>query len=1113
MRSVAQRTRRIDWEEVTSGEVEYTADVPFPGLLVARFLRSPHPHASIEKLNVDRARTSHGVVAVITADDLGEDVRYHHHGGELADRRPLAVGKVRYAGEEVAAVAAETAEQAETALRLIDVEYRPIRPNLTTAEALEPHASVIHGHREDNVAVRIRRRWGEPVSAPIEVSGSYSYGRQSHASMETNRTVARWDAESQHLDLWTSTQVPYFIQKEVASALGLERSQVSVREVAVGGGFGSKSKISEHEVIVAALALKTGGRPVMVKFSRQDEFTYTKPRHRFTVDIRLGADDDGHLLAQDARIVVDNGAYNHYGPSVTSFGCSIMASLYPMASAHIDADLVYTNTLPGGQFRGYGAPQTTFALECAVDEMADRLAVDPIELRIRNARQPGSVTFAGWRIGTAHVKECLDKVRRLIDWDARRARSGSGTGVGVALGIHPSGSHAYEGSERSEARVLVGDDGSVTVQFGGADPGTGQRTLLAQAAAEELGLDPSDIRVEMMDSDTTPFDMGSWSSRGTSMGVSAVRETSRMTADRIKRAAGEKSGVEPSDVRLADGYAIAEHDRYSIGDMATLIGSTDGLSVDGAHTSDTALVSPDGVSNISQTYSFAAHAVAVEVDESTGEITVLDAAAVHDSGTALNPMDAEGQVTGGVAMALGAALGEELQYEQGKVVGSGYVDYALPRAGDLPPIRVELLEHPDPRGPYGAKGIGEIALNPTGAALANAVANAIGVRIRELPITPDKILSAVAERDGRSRRWRRARGLSALWNRIVRWLYPRGLFTVLHRFGTKFARRRDPLPIASVEQPETLDEAVSSVALRDGAAPVGGATDFLVTRELGLEDRSVIVSLNNVGEIRGVESLEDGAVRIGASTTLAELARLDLVPQVVRETVMQIASEQIRQTATVGGNLCQQKRCWFYRSGFDCYKAGGPTCPCYAVMGDHRFYHAAMQAHRCQAVTPSDLATTFLGLDATIHIASSNGTRSLAMQDFYEGPGEPALGPSEIVTGVDVPSQVGRVSAYEKLNRWHGDFAVVSVAASALIIEDQFREARVALGAMAPTPIRLRDVERELEGVSLEDPRLRDAAGVWLDQVDPLPGNEWKVDAAHGLVRRALSKLAESSGS
>jgi len=1111
MRVVGSRTRRIDWDEVTAGASAYTDDLPFPDALIARFLRSPHPHAQIRTLDVSRALRAPGVASVVTAADLREGLRYHHHGGDLADRPPLARDKVRYVGEEIAAVAAETREQAEAALRLIDVRYRRLRSNLTTTESRRKRATVIHDHRPDNVAVRVRRRWGKPASAPIEISGRYSSGRQSHASMETNRTIAKWDAEAARLDIWTSTQVPYFIQKEVSEALGLDRGQVSVREVAVGGGFGSKSKISEHEVLVAALALKTPGRPVAVVFTREDEFAYTKPRHHFAVDIRMGVDTDGRLLTQDAFITVDNGAYNHYGPSVTSFACSIMGSLYPVARAHIDADLIYTNTVPGGQFRGYGAPQATFAVECLVDEVADRLGIDPIDLRVRNAHESGNVTHAGWELVNAHVKECLTEARRLIDWDARRTASGRGSGVGVAIAMHPSGSHAYEGANRSEAGISIGIDGRVTVRFGGADPGTGQRTLLAQAAAEELGLDPNDIDVKMMDSDDTPFDMGSWSSRGTFMGVSATRDAARSACDELISAAADKAGVNPSEVRMADGHAYAGNDSYEFGDLAALLGGTDGLSVESEFISNTSLVTPDGIANISPTYSFAAHAVAVEVDESTGKVDVVDVVAVHDSGVAINPIDTEGQVTGGVAMALGAALGEEVVYEQGKMVGPGYVDYALPRAADLPQIRVSLIEYPDPLGPYGAKGIGEAAINPTAAAVANAVANAIGVRIRDLPITPDKVLSALAQRDNRQRRWRRVRKPSAWWNAFVRWTYPRGLFRLLHGFGTKFARRRDVRPITAVERPLTVGDAIE-LANSEGSVPTGGATDFLVTRRLGLDDRHVVVSLRKVGETRGIEALDNGHLRIGASATLADLARHPAVPDVLRQTTMLIASPQLRQTATVGGNLCQQKRCWFYRSGFDCFKSGGWTCPCYAVMGDHRYYHAAMNAHRCQAVTPSDLATTLLALDGVVQVHSQTGGRYIPVGEFYEGPGEPALARGEIVIAVEIPLQEDRAGAYDKLTRWHGDFAMVSVAASAIVQGSRLHDVRVVVGALAPTPVRLHSVERSIDGVSLTADVIDRASTAWLTQVDPLPGNEWKIDAAYGMIKGVLEKLAGVGG-
>ena len=567
---IGARVRNVDWQLRTTGAGRYTADVELPGTLVAKVLRSPHPHARVVSIDCSRALRAPGVVAVLTAEDFG-DVTYIHHGGPLSDRPPLARGVVRFIGQEVAAVAAETAAQATAALARISVRYERLPAATTVAEALAPGAAPLHERMfGPNVSSRVERHYGDPAAASraaTTVRGRYRFARQAHACMETSSTLASW--EDGRLDLWTSTQAPYFIRKEVAHALGLEMDRVRTHEVAVGGGFGAKSKIAEHEVLAAALSRKAG-RPVRLVLDRAEEFAVTKSRHSFTVELETGADADGRLTHRVADVVVDNGAYNHSGPSVTGYGSLYLGSMYRTDGVEVEAKLVDTNTSPGGQFRGYGGPQAAFAVESGMDELADALGVDPIDLRVRNANQTGDVTHAGWRIASSRLVECLQIAREAIRWDEKRALRGSGRGVGVAAAIHVSGARVYEDAERSDAAVDVRPDGRIRVRFGGADAGTGQKTILAQIAAAELGLDVDRVDVLSMASHETPLDLGAWSSRGTYMSGHAVSLAAQSAARRLRGLAALKFGVPPDTVVIDGGRASTDGQDVEIGNLLAL---------------------------------------------------------------------------------------------------------------------------------------------------------------------------------------------------------------------------------------------------------------------------------------------------------------------------------------------------------------------------------------------------------------------------------------------------------------------------------------------------------------------------------------------------------------
>ncbi|WP_432837736.1 molybdopterin cofactor-binding domain-containing protein [Dactylosporangium sp. CA-092794] len=1130
--SVGRPVRAIDWDDRSAGRVRYTGDLRAPEHLFGAILRSPHPHARILAVDTSRAERMPGVRAVITMADFPAGIRYVHRGGALSDRPPLADGVVRYVGQEVAAVAADTLAQAQAACRAIRVRYRVLGAPLTPAEAVAARAVALHERAsgERNVSMRWNSSWGNVAAglaaATVSVTGRFVYPSVAHVCMEPNTTLAAWDEGSRRVELWTSTQAPWFIAKEVSHLLGIPHDDVVCREVAVGGGFGSKSKASEHEIVAAALSRKAR-RPVLVTLSRAEEFGANKPRHRFETTLTTHADATGRLTLFDARILVDNGAYNHMGTSVMRVGVITLGSLYRPDGARFDARLVDTATQPGGQFRGYGTPQVSLAAESQVDEIAEKLGMDPIDLRLRNVADPYTTTLCGYQITTSRLADCLIAVRDGLDWPTREQRRLPGRGWGVAAGVHGSGAYAYEQATRSDAGIDVFEDGRVRVRFGGADAGTGQRTILAQIAAGELGVGLDRVEVQSMDSDETPFELGAWSSRGTHMTGMSVGQAAREMAGILKGLAAAKLGH--AEVSLARGAAHAGGESIGLGDLVRLGDAAAGgmLSHETTYLLEGTEPITPGVdtANLSPTYAFAAHGAQVDVDVRTGKVTVSDYVAAHDVGRAINPMMVEGQIVGGAAMGLGAALGEELIREGGRAVNPAYVNYALPRAADLPSVRAVIVEGYDGAGPYGAKSVGEMSIIPPGAAVANAVYDAVGVRIRELPITPDKVLIALAAQSGRRRRYRLWRRPSTWWITAIRMLYPAGLHWTLHRLGTRLGRPAGPGPEVSaapaLHTPGTVAEA--SRLAREGALLMGGATDVLTEARLHPRPPAAIVAVGGIAGVRDIVEEPGGALRIGAAVTLSELAEAltgrDELRAVV-QAIDSIASPQIRNAATVAGNLVQAKRCWFFRNDFACYKRSGPANPCYAVLGDHRFQHAAVGGHRCQAVTPSDLGTVLHAFDATVLIARADTRREVAIGEFYRGPGETVLRPGDVVTAIRIPADARRrIGVFEKLALTGGDFAIVSATVSALPAgpgdadaggpaRTAWRDVRLVLGALAPRPLRLARVEAALRP-DLDADGVRALLDAELDRIaHPLPRNEWKLDAAVGLVQTACERLA-----
>jgi CO/xanthine dehydrogenase Mo-binding subunit/CO/xanthine dehydrogenase FAD-binding subunit len=1138
---IGRRAWPIDWDTRSAGGASYVGDIVPPNALVGAVLRSPYSYALIEEIDVSRVARMPGVHAVITAKNfpagalLGVDYNF--------DRPPLADDAVRFVGQEVAAVAAETKAQAQAAAAAIRVRYRPLRAPLKIDDALAADALKLHepsqtpgghGHGsssngasaegaaqktppapspQKNVRDAFRRVWGDAEAgrskATVSVSGRFWFSQHTQCCLETHGTLADW--RDGRLHIWASTATPLVVKFQLAMLFKLDPSQVVVHEVAVGGSFGAKLQITDDEALAAMLS-QVSKRPVVIVLTREEEFEASPTRHGFDMHFTLYADDSGHLRAVDGKMRVDNGAYLHQGPSVMSASMLSFGS-YKVDGIDIEAQLIDTCKAPGGAVRGYGGPQTTFAIESLMDDLALRLGRDPIDLRIQNAHGSHTTTLLG-HVGTNGTVNCLKAGREAIGWEKEKAhpRHGRGRGVGVAIGEHCSGAYVFPDANRCDGVIDLYTDGRLRVRFGGSDVGTGQKTILAQIAAQELGVPWERISVLSMDTDETPLDFGGWASRGTHHTGHAISLTARKFAEQLKSLAADRLGG--GEIRLEDGFARSERGEVPLGELVAMSNETK----DGMLTHSESFVDAnvemirEGRGNFSPTHNYAAHAAIVEVDEKTGKIRVVDYVSASDAGTVINPILMEGQIAGAVVMGLGGVLAEELLFEQGKVVNPAFLDYAVPRAADVPAIRMLHEGLPDENGPYGAKGVGELGVNPAAPTIANAVFDAIGLRLSSMPLTPDKVINALAAKQGRRRNFHLWRRPGRWYFALVRWMYRYGLFQLLHRWQTRNLQAAPPAPPAkSVESPSEVAELVQG--LGQDAAILGGGTDLALRRRQNITAPPRLVAAERVAGMKQLSVPAAGPIIVGAAVTLSDLANAvrTRIPALA-EAIDEIASPQIRNVATVAGNLAQANRCWFFRNGFNCYKRKGRDAPCYAVLGDHRFYHAAIDGHRCQAVTPSDLATVLVALDATATITGPSGTRELKIENLYAGPGELCLGDQEVLVRVAIPAEAAdRRSAFRKLNLWQGDFAIASAAVSVgLDAAGCCTDVRICLGAIAPVPFRARATERRLIGQKLTVETLR----AYLDQElndrgHPLERNGWKLDAVAGLAERALEEIME----
>lgn len=735
------------------GRAMYAGDIKLPGMLHGRVLRSPYPHARIVSIDAAAARALPGVKAVLTGADAPAQLWGVHH----KERAVLARDVVRYCGEEVAAVAAISDEVARDALDLIRIEYEELPAILSPDEAMDVEAPGVHPGR-DNVAHEIRFERGDVqagfASAHLVHEATYTTHSQYPGYMEPMATVAALEPDGR-LVLWTSTQAVNLVRLQVAGTLGLAVSNVRVIQATTGGGFGGKIVEDDNQLLAGLLALSTK-RPVRLVNNRLEDFQACCASVPERITLKLGMTAEGFIVAKDVRIVAECGAYAGLAGDVMHVSAMRSDNMHRNANVRSHATLYYTNNPPRGAFRGFGGTQMLFALNSHIDTMARQLGLDPVVVHQRNAVEAGDVTVHGWEIGSAGLKECIDLATDALDWEAKRARPRVNTGVkrrgvGMAAAMHVSGNRTIGNWDGSTVIVRIHEDGQALVISGECDMGQGATTVLAQIVAHELSLPLSRVRVAPPDTDSAPFAVGTLASRVTMAAGNAALRSARATRDKLLALASTLLEAHVDDLELFNGTVrVRGTDRAM--DFAALARQHiwrhggESLQVSASWDARTQMHDASLYGNIAPAYSFAAQAVEVEVDTETGQVTVLDSYVVDDCGKALNPIAVHGQTNGATVQAIGWALYEQLHYENGRLANGNFADYTMATAEAVPMLRGGFVESNDPNGPYGAKGASETAILPGAPAIANAVYDAVGIRITDLPITPEKVLAALRAR-------------------------------------------------------------------------------------------------------------------------------------------------------------------------------------------------------------------------------------------------------------------------------------------------------------------------------------------------------------------------------
>jgi CO/xanthine dehydrogenase Mo-binding subunit len=658
-------------------------------------------------------------------------------------------------GEEVAAVAAIDSDTAEEALNLVDVEWDPLPAVFDAEEAMKDGAPVIHEGKERNVAMTMEIERGDIEQAFAEsdliVEDTFQSMPQWHCAIETIGSVAEY-APGGKYTIYMNTQTLFNARYRIAAALGVRETDVRIIQSAVGGGFGGKS-CDDNNALVAAVLARKARKPVKIINTREEEFLAgSRPRVFMKIDVKLGFKKDGRIRAKQTRIIADNGAYSAKAPAITGVAAMRHDTCYRYTDVKTEAYLVYTNKIPTGAFRGFGNPSAEWAVEQAIDKGAHELGIDPIEIARINAAEPGYVSPHGNRVTSCELKQCVDMVEKMIDWKKKRAEKKPATGLGLACTVHVSGKRHFGDYDGSSATIKINEDGKALILSGEGECGQGAYTAMCQIAAEELGVPVEDVEISQADTDLTTFCLGAFASRLTYVSGNAVKNAAAKVKEQLYEQAAEMLEASPEDLVSRDGKIYvkgAEHKALTVGDVARArLFRRGGAPIVGSGSFDADSVLPDKTrfGNESGAYNYGVQAVQVEVDRETGQVKVLEYVIASDCGTVIYPIGAEGQVEGGLAQGIGYALTEGLRFDEGRPLNPNFSDYRIPSMRDMPPLKHAFAESYEPTGPFGAKGLGELNMDPTAAVISNAIFDAVGIRIKTLPITPEKILKAIREK-------------------------------------------------------------------------------------------------------------------------------------------------------------------------------------------------------------------------------------------------------------------------------------------------------------------------------------------------------------------------------
>lgn len=747
-RWIGRSVLRSDGMKKVAGKATYVADMSFPGMLYGKVLRAGRPHARIRSIDTSAARAVPGVVCVVTGEDTPK-IRWGFFG---ADQYPLAVDKIRYAGEEVAAVAATTPESAEAAVKAIQVDYEDLPAVLDPEEAMTERAPLIHEEVARNIALTFKVERGSVdeafANADLVVEETFQSAYQWHVALEPVGSIARYDPDGR-LTVWSNTSGPSRSRIEVARALALDPTAVRIIQTTVGGGFGGKSMDDNNAIICGLLAMKTGS-PVKLVNKREDDFDAGRPRVPIKMDVKVAFNRDGTMIGKDIRVVADNGAYCGKAPAVGGVASLRHDTVYKNQNVRSQLFVVYTNKIATGAFRGFGQPSAEWAVVQAIDMAAERLNLDPKLVALKNAAEPGSVSAHGNRVGSCELSQCIELATREIDWDRKRANKKPYRGLGLGVSVHVAGKRHFYDYDGASVIVRVDQNGRIKILCGEGEVGQGAGTAFAQIAAEELGIPVDWVSVSDADTDVTPFSLGAFADRLTFVAGNAVRNGAANARRRILEVAAQLLETSADGLDLRDGKIVAasgqEHPLGEIVSRWQFRRGGEPVLATGTFDPDSESHGSDRYGSESGAFSFTAHTAEVEVDPGTGKVTILDYVMATDAGTIINPLSAKGQAHGAFMQGLGYVLTEFKLLRDGLLVGNNLFHYKIPSIADIPPIKHTFVESYEPAGPFGAKGVGEVDLDPVPATLGNAVADAIGSRIRALPITPERVLAAIQAR-------------------------------------------------------------------------------------------------------------------------------------------------------------------------------------------------------------------------------------------------------------------------------------------------------------------------------------------------------------------------------